>query len=216
MKKKLKRNKWLTQKGLGLLKWLGKKIFGHFVWIIIVILALLFGYKIVENLSLKGLLGLKTEQVFRLEKGQRRGVEINFRRKTMRTITRKEDGSEEVVAHNFSGLRRATIIENEDGTISIKAPTIGFIFEPGFSSFFSRGRPHLGLDLEWFYWRRLGLSGGVGFGSKSAGKDDKTLALAAYPLALNYNLPFKLTPNSNVFIGVDDQLQPIIGGSLKW
>jgi len=216
--KKAKRNPkaWLTKRGIQAISWLFKRIGAH-AFGYILIAALLFGaYKYIETRSLLGLFTGQRQQILSLQKGQKRMVQIDFRRKQMTTIVRSKDGSEETITRHFSGLRRATIIENDDGSVKVTAPTLGLTLEPGFSSFLSRGRPHLGLDLEWFYWRRFGLSSGAGIGSKVEGMDDKSLSLAAYPLALNYNAPLRWTPNTNLFFGVDDQMNPTGGLSVKW
>ncbi len=181
------------------------------------IAALIFGaYKYIETRSLLSLFNGQKQQILSLQKGQKRMVKIDFRRKEMTTVVRKDDGSEDTITRHFSGLRRATIIENDDGSVELSAPTLGLTLEPGFSSFLSRGRPHLGLDLEWFYWRRFGLSSGAGIGSRVEDRNDKSLSFGAYPLAINYNAPLKWTPNTNLFIGIDDQMNPTGGLSVKW
>jgi len=110
------------------------------------------------------------------------------------------------------GVRKIVITEDKEGHSSVLAPTWGLTFEPGFSGFVAYGSPNVGLDLQWLYWKQFGLSTGTGIYKK----EDESLGISFYPLAINYNLPFLFTPNTNIFVGIDSNYQPIGGFSVKW
>jgi hypothetical protein len=193
-----------------------KRIFNHIIsWIILGLL--LFGaYKYIEV----SYLNKELKTTLSLQEGEKRKAVIDFRQKTLTTIFKKENGDERQVVTRLSGLRSAVLTELDDGTVDVYAPTWGLIFETAYSAFISQTKPHIGLDIQWFYWRRLGLSSGGGVrGSTKKGQlvdEEKSLEFGAYPLAFNYNLPFKYTPNTNALIGIDDQLKLMMGVSVKW
>lgn len=204
--------KILTKRGKQFLGWIYTRVLKHTIGYIILILALIVGYKMVETRWLKN--EIKTSLT--LKEGEQRKAVIDFRQKTMTTIIRDADGEETQTMQNFAGLRTAVLTELSDGTVDVYAPTWGFVFEPGLNAFIADSRPHLGLDLQWFYWRRLGLSSGVGLGNKTSEVRDRTLSINGYPFALNYNLPFRWTPNTNIFMGATLNKEATGGMSVKF
>jgi len=212
--------KILTKRGKAFLSWFFNRIFKHVIGYVILVLILIVGYKYVENRWLKQ----EIRTSLTLKEGESRKAIINFRQKTLTTVRRDKEGKETQTVQNFSGLRMAVLTELEDGSVNVYAPVWGFVFEPGYTAFVANSRPRLGIDIQWFYWRRLGLSSGFGLGGRrykdavdgtgEARRSD--LQLAGYPIAFNYNLPFKWTPNTNLFVGGTHDKQFTTGVTVKW
>ena len=210
--RKIKKNTraWITKRGKGLLFKTFNKVKQHVIFWGILALLLVLAYNYVE----KKLFTFTIERVnTQLEDNERRKAIINFRENTLILVERDGEHTEVKLT---PGLREAEIVQDLDGSVRVIAPTWGFVFEPGYTTFVSQGKPHVGLDIQWFYWRRLGLSSGGGVRGATKQVKDRSLEFGAYPLALNYNLPFRWTPNTNLFLGMDDQIKPTFGATVKW
>lgn len=143
-----------------------------------------------------------------LKATEKRKAIIDFRHHTLTTITK--DKKNEIIKFK-SGLRTAVITESTDGTIAVYAPEAGLVFEPGLSAFYSNHYTHLGIDIQWAYWKRLGLSTGMGMTVLN-----DTIDIDLYPIALNFNPPFNWTPNTNIFIGINADKDFVAGTSVKF
>ncbi len=157
-------------------------------------------------------------------KGTTRRAAIDFRRNIATCKTIDKDTGKVYKVHEVVGVRLASIEQFEDGSVKVVARNKGFGIEPGYTVFISNSRPRVGFDIQWAYWKRLGLSSGLGIGGRKtkevtngkgeARKDD--LQWNGYPIAFNYNLPFRWTPNTNIFMGYLMQRQATAGISVKW
>jgi len=124
-----------------------------------------------------------------------------------RTITNVEKDKIEVK----SGARTTVITVKNDGSIDLYSPTIGFICEPGYATFYSNEKLWVGLDIQWFYWRRIGLLSGIGLRSENHDLKGKINVLS-----LSYTMPFKILSNTSMYIGLNDSTKFLAGIRVKW
>jgi hypothetical protein len=121
---------------------------------------------------------------------------IDQKRKTVTKLVRKKDGT--VEKSTVEGVRKVDVTISNDDKLTITARNRGFLFDPGVSVFYSKDKINLGLDIQWAYWRRYGFSGGFGVST-----DHKC---SGY-----FSGSYNFYSQSSVFIGVNDNLKPIVG-----
>lgn len=131
-----------------------------------------------------------------LKPNEKEKIIIDHKKKTVKKLIRKNDGT--VEKNKSEGVRDTTITISDDNTITIKERTRGFLFEPGIGLFYSKDTLNLGLDLQFLYWRKHGISVGLG--------TSKKYKLSSY-LSYNYNF----YSNTSLFCGVNDEIRPIFG-----
>lgn len=134
---------------------------------------------------------------------------IDTSRKKVTSVTR--DGDKQVIDVK-DGVRDVVITVNKDGTISTYAPTKGFIFEPGISLGMDKHDTLLGVDIQWFYWRKLGLSSGIMAPPYSGLQLQDIRGYAA----INYNLVNLKLPNTNFYVGYNTKSSVSTGVSIKF
>lgn len=108
------------------------------------------------------------------------------------------------------GSRETVITEEDNGDIRVFSPSHGFVFEPGFTVFFS-DKLRMGIDVQWYYWNRWGLCSG---GGVNIGGEPRTLDV--YPIAICYTVPFQAFINTSFYVGYSLRNQVCIGGRLKF
>lgn len=102
------------------------------------------------------------------------------------------------------GVRHVEITENKNGEVGFSVETHGWVFEPGFAAFATNGGGRIGLDACVFYWRRVDLLAGVGFGSGGL------RSVVGYT-ALGYTPPIELLSNTDFFAGVGTNRSLVAG-----
>lgn len=126
-------------------------------------------------------------------------ISLDTSKKTV-TVTRREKTGQVVQQVLADGSRKATITVNQNGTVTVKAETYEWIFEPGLCAFYS-DRPRIGLDADVFYWQRWGVNAGLGYGGRN---------LDAYA-GVSYLLPLQFTGNTSVVLGYSLRKQVVVG-----
>jgi len=219
-KKKLLPHKVITKQGRLFFGRLFKRLFQHIIGYLLLITILIAGYFIFKS----GVLDTVIKYHGAPKTGTIRKADIDFRQKTAKFSTINSKTGEVYKVHEVVGVRLASIEQFDDGSVKVRARNKGFGFEPGYGVFIVNGRPRVGLDIQWAYWKRLGLSSGAGVGGRKTkevtdgtGEAKRSdLQWNVYPLALNYNLPFRWTPNTNLFLGYLLQKQATAGVTVKW
>jgi len=101
--------------------------------------------------------------------------------------------------------RHTEISVKKDGTVTVKSRKAGFTVEPAIGVAVAN-RPLITLDLQLAYWQRVGFIVGTGY----AVGDRPRSAFKPY-VGLSYDLPFRFTRNTGLFIGVTTSKEPLIG-----
>jgi hypothetical protein len=114
----------------------------------------------------------------------------------------QEKGKETKV---YSGVRKAQFTELKDGEIEITVPTKGFTFEPGLTMAAGDGL-RIGADIQYFYWKRWGLTVGG-----TLPTEGRTLDRFRGHLGLSWAPYWKWVPNSSIWAGIDTGADPIFG-----
>jgi len=138
----------------------------------------------------------KTQFKEELKANEKEKVIIDQKKKTATKIVRKVDGT--VETNRIEGVRKVEVSISNSGVTSIKTRNRGAFFEPGISLFYSKDQMNLGLEIQWLYWRKYGIS--IGFGLSHTSK------CSAY-ISCNYNI----YSNSSFFIGLNDYIRPVVG-----
>lgn len=105
----------------------------------------------------------------------------------------------------YSGVRKAVFTQDLDGEIDMYIPTRGWTFEPGMTLVAGSGT-HLGIDLQWAYWRRWGLVTGI-----TVNAINRTFNTVRAHAGVSYNIPNKFFPNTSFWGGVDTSGDPVLG-----
>lgn len=96
-----------------------------------------------------------------------------------------------------TGVRHAQIDIGKDGSIAVRDRSLGFTFEPGIGLAFDGFYGRAAIDAQWGYFRHVG--GLVGLSVPMVGHP-RLDEVHLYP-AVSYQLPFRWTPNTSVYIG---------------
>jgi len=105
----------------------------------------------------------------------------------------------------YTGIRKATFTELKDGKIDMDIPTKGLTFEPGLVIGAADGL-RLGGDVQYAYWKRWGLTGGI---TTSAMRRD--LASIRGHLGIVYSPHWRWMPGTGFWGGVDTNIDPVFG-----
>jgi hypothetical protein len=92
------------------------------------------------------------------------------------------------------GVRQAVIAVTEKGDVIISAPQKGFIFEPGLCAFTTSERQYVGLDVQWYFWKRWGVYSGAGMGTQS-----RQIRINVNLIGVGYTFNNKFFSNTSVF-----------------
>jgi len=112
------------------------------------------------------------------------------------------------VTQVISNTARTTIItEDVRGNLSIYNPSSGFLFEPGLCLFYSTDFK-VGLDFQWFYFKRFGLFSGFGVNPRTKNGDGY--------VSLGYTLPFSKFDNTSIYCGYSAKQSIILGCRVKF
>ena len=121
------------------------------------------------------------------------------------TIIRR-DGEKQVI-RDISGSRKVSVTLTKDGELKVYAPTKGFIFEPGILFGMDSKNSLLGLDAQFFYWRRVGLLAGL----SAPPRRGLLLQDIRAHIAFGYNMADLRMPNTNVFVGYNSKQSILVG-----
>ena len=124
-------------------------------------------------------------------------------------ITR--DGDKQVI-ETKPGTRDTVVTVGKDGKVKVYAPTIGFIFEPGISFGIDEKDSLLGLDSQFFYWRKLNLLGGFAAPPYHGMKHKDIRAYAG----ISYSLMDIKLPNSSFFIAYNTKKAIMVGARVRF
>ena len=107
------------------------------------------------------------------------------------------------------GSRHTVVTITKDNEIQVYSPQSGFIFEPGITQFHS-DYFRVGVDVQWYYFRRWGLltGGGIDVNHTSRTFD--------FYQAVGYTLPFETFSNTTLFVGYSMNRQVVPGVRLKF
>lgn len=103
------------------------------------------------------------------------------------------------------GIKKATFIQNKDGSYEADYKNRGFGLEPGVVITAGDGL-RLGVDVEYAYWKRFGLVGGVTFPVQG-----RKLDLMRGHIGLSYDLPSRWLSHTSFYGGIDTNKTPTIG-----
>lgn len=131
-----------------------------------------------------------------LKSNEKEKIIIDQKKKTVTKVTRKNN--RQVEKKVIEGVRKSEVVISDNNQLSVTTRNRGVLCEPGLSLFYSKNRMNLGLDIQFLYWRRYGAS--MGFGAS------RGLVCSAY-CGLTYNF----FSNTYLFIGVNDEIKPILG-----
>ena len=163
-------------------KWIANKVF----WIVLIILAFIgLNYFASKQADRK-----KVAIAPVLTETEKAKFIIDTRKRKITIVRRKGDKQ---VIETITGIRDASMTVTKDGEVKTYAPTKGFVFEPGLSIGMDNQDVLLGLDAQFFYWRRLGLIGGVSAPPHSG--------LRIKDLRAHIALGYDLISNTSVYIG---------------
>jgi len=129
--------------------------------------------------------------------------------RTVTTVTKRTDGTLKVKVN--PNARKTAITVKDDGTIDYYSPIWGFVFEPGYTAFYTDDKLWYGADVEWFYFKRWGVTTGFGLATRNQG-----LKVRFNVLSVNYNLPFRILSNTSLLIGLDDKKEFLAGIRVRW
>ena len=169
------------------------------LWIVILLFAL--NYAIDHKINLGFLSKVTTDDSTRLkvEEGEVASAVI-YMDDNIIVIQKKGEDPKQYV-----GVKKAKLTKFDDGEIDLRVKNKGFGLEPGFTVTAGDGL-RLGMDVEYAYWKRFGLT--AGFTTPVRGR---SLDKVRGHLGLSYDIPNRWFNNSSVFGGIDTNKTPILG-----
>lgn len=108
------------------------------------------------------------------------------------------------------GVKRFRGSQFEDGRIETAFKNKGVGLEPGFVVTAGDGL-RLGLDVEYAYWKRWGLLGGVTFPVQK-----RSIDRVRGHLGLGYDLPSRWLSHTSIYGGIDTNKTPTMGFRTKF
>lgn len=169
------------------------------LWILIVLFALNYFIDHKINLGFLGKVTTDPSTKLNLDEGEVANAVIYM---DDRIIVIQKAGEE---PKQYVGVRKAKITKFEDGEVEVDVKNKGFGLEPGFTVAAGDGL-RLGLDVQYAYWKRWGLLGGV-----TIPVNDRRFSRVRGHLGLGYTLPNRWLSSTSVFGAVDTSKNPLMG-----
>lgn len=156
------------------------------------------------QVDLSRLTGYMDSAFSQFEEGEVAKVEVDCRDNTAVEHTKGNPPKLHTGVKYFRGS------QFEDGHIKTKFKNKGFGLEPGFVMTAGDGL-RLGIDVEYAYWRRWGLLGGVTFPVQN-----RSIDRVRGHLGLGYDLPSRWLSHTSIYGGVDTNKTPTMGIRTKF
>lgn len=190
---------------LDLVKWIFQfleKITLKTAPLIIVLLALMWFWE--NKVDANALKKFLSDEAHVLQEDQVARADLDCRDNS---LTLQKEGE---IPKRIVGIKTGTFIQNKDGSYEADYKNKGFGLEPGFVMTAGDGL-RLGLDVEYAYWKRWGLLGGV-----TVPAYDRSLDKLRGHLGLGYDLPSKWLSHTSVYGGIDTNKTPTMGIRTKF
>lgn len=187
----------------GVAKFVGDVVKAN-LWLIILLFAVNYALDHKINLGFLGKVATDEKTRLKIEEGEVANAVIYM---DDRIIVIQKAGEK---PKQYTGVKRAKITKFDDGEIEVNVKNKGLGLEPGFTVAVGDGL-RLGLDVEYAYWKRWGLLGGV-----TVPVTRRSLNEVRGHLGVSYDIPNRWLSSTSVWGGLDTSKTPLLGLRTKF